>query len=72
MSESAWVANTIAQSPPIPVQGTVRSLWLARELSRMQALDAAKVVIKLGSDPQSLFDGQQSFSGGERKKPRLR
>ena len=69
---AAWVANTIAQSPPIPVQGTVRSLWLARELSRMQALDAAKVVIKLGSDPQSLFDGQQSFSGGERKKPRLR
>ncbi|TMK86521.1 MAG: enoyl-CoA hydratase/isomerase family protein, partial [Actinobacteria bacterium] len=56
---AAWVANTIAQSPPIPVQGTVRSLWLARELSRMQALDAAKVVIKLGSDPQSLFDGQQ-------------
>ena len=69
---AAWVANTIAQSPPIPVQGTVRSLWLARELSRMQALDAAKVVIKLGSDPQSLFDGQQSFSSGERKKPRLR
>ena len=62
----------IASAPPIAVQGTVRSLWAARELSRMQALDMGKVIIRLGSDPASLYAGQQAFSSGERVKPRLR
>jgi hypothetical protein len=39
----------------------VRSLWAARELSRHQALDMAKVIVRLGSDPASLFEGQQRF-----------
>jgi enoyl-CoA hydratase/carnithine racemase len=68
----AWAANAVASAPPIAVQGTVRSLWAARELSRMQALDMGKVIIRLGSDPASLYAGQQAFSSGERVKPRLR
>ena len=31
-----------------------------------------KVIIRLGSDPASLYAGQQAFSSGERVKPRLR
>src|SRR5207253_1139557 len=69
---AAWAATTIAASPAVAVQGTVRAIWMARELSRMQALDAGRVLIRLGSDSASLFEGQQSFAGGERKKPRLR
>jgi enoyl-CoA hydratase/carnithine racemase len=69
---TAWAANEIAKSPPIAIQGTVRALWVARELSRMQALDAGKMLIKLGSDPKSLLEGQQSFASGERIKPRTR
>jgi enoyl-CoA hydratase/carnithine racemase len=69
---AAWAAGEIAKSPPVPIQGTVRALWLARELSRHQALDAGRVLIRLGSDPKSLFDGQQSFKAGRRIEPRTR
>lgn len=67
-----WAANEIARSPAIAVQGTVRALWLARELSRHQALDAGKILIKLGSDPKALYEGQQSFNSGRRIEPRKR
>jgi enoyl-CoA hydratase/carnithine racemase len=69
---AAWAAGEIAASPPIAVQGTVRSLWTARELSRTQALEMGRVLIKVGSDSASLFAGQQRFASGERKKPRIR
>jgi enoyl-CoA hydratase/carnithine racemase len=68
----AWAANEIAKAPPIAIQGTVRAIWMARELSRMQALDAGRVLIRLGSDPESLLAGQRAFESGERIKPRTR
>ncbi|MBV8951604.1 MAG: enoyl-CoA hydratase/isomerase family protein [Actinobacteria bacterium] len=67
-----WVATRVASAPPVAIQGTVRSLWTGRELSRMQALDMGRVIIRVGSDPQSLFAGQQAFQSGERVKPRVR
>jgi enoyl-CoA hydratase/carnithine racemase len=68
----AWAAGEIAKAPPVAIQGTVRALWMARELSRLQALDQGRILVQLGSDPGALFEGQQSFSGGPRPKPRLR
>jgi enoyl-CoA hydratase/carnithine racemase len=69
---ASWASGEIAKSPPIAVQGTVRALWLARELSRHQALDTGRVLIKLGSDPKALYEGQQSFAAGRRIDPRKR
>ena len=69
---AAWAAGEIAACPAIAVQGTVRSLWTARELSRSQALEMGNVIIRVGSDPASLYAGQQRFESGERKKPRIR
>ena len=43
------VASTIATAPPVAAQGTVRSVWLARELSRSQALGIADVYAGLGA-----------------------
>ena len=54
-------AAIVAAAPATAIQGTVRSLWAARELSRRQALDMAKVIVRLGSDPAALFEGQQRF-----------
>jgi enoyl-CoA hydratase/carnithine racemase len=67
-----WLGHTIASAPPVAVQGTVRSLWAARELSRSQALDMGKLIIRLGSDPSSLYAGQQAFAAGDRARPRIR
>jgi enoyl-CoA hydratase/carnithine racemase len=71
-SAAEWVATRIADAPPVAIQGTVRSLWTARELSRMQALDVGRVLIRVGSDSASLLAGQQAFSSGQRISPRLR
>jgi len=67
-----WVGQAIAAAPAVAVQGTVRSLWAARELSRAQALEMGKVIIRLGSDPASLYAGQQAFAAGNRARPRIR
>jgi enoyl-CoA hydratase/carnithine racemase len=69
---ASWAATEIAKSPPVAVQGTVRAIWMAQELSRKQALDAGRVLIRLGSDPKALFEGQQSFASGRRIEPRTR
>lgn len=69
---ASWAATEIAKSPPVAVQGTVRAIWMAQEMSRRQALDAGRVLIRLGSDPKSLFEGQQSFASGRRIEPRTR
>ena len=68
----ATVANAIAAQPATAVQGTVRSLWAARDMDRKNALDFAKVLIRPGSDPGALLVGQQAFTSGSRTKPRIR
>ena len=72
LARAQAVAGEIAASPPVAVQGTVRSIWLARELGRSQALDLAKVYIGLGSDPDAIAEGQRRFEAGPRIPPRVR
>ncbi len=69
---AARVATTIAAQPPVAVQGTVRALWMARDASRKNALDFGKVLISVGSDPDSLREGQKTFASGGRITPRVR
>ncbi|HEV2310393.1 MAG TPA: enoyl-CoA hydratase/isomerase family protein [Acidimicrobiia bacterium] len=66
------LAAEIATVPPAVAQGTVRSIWLARELARSQALSMAKVYIGLGNDPDVIAEGQRAFESGARVAPRLR
>ncbi len=69
---AARVANAIASQPATAVQGTVRALWMARDMDRKNALDFGKVLIRPGSDPAALLEGQRAFSGGTRITPRVR
>ena len=66
------VAAEIASVPPLVAQGTVRSIWLARELTRSQALTMAKVYIGLGNDPEVIAEGQRRFEAGARVAARVR
>ena len=72
LARAQELAAQIAASPPVAVQGTVRSIWLARELARSQALDLAKVYIGLGSDPDAIAAGQRRFESGGRITPGVR
>ena len=72
MEAAQWVAKTIAEAPGLVTQGTLRSLWMGRELSRRQALDQAYLMVGAGTDKASLAAGQERFSSGRRVEWRLR
>jgi enoyl-CoA hydratase/carnithine racemase len=66
------LAREIAEGPPVAVQGTVRSVWLAKELARTQALRMADVFVGLGNDVDLIAEGQERFAAGNRVDWRLR
>jgi enoyl-CoA hydratase/carnithine racemase len=69
---AAWAARVIADAPPLAIQGTMRALWTALEVSRHQAIELANLFTRIGSDPEAFRAGQQRFQSGQRPKWRLR
>ena len=69
---AAWAAGEIAKAPALAIQGTLRALWAGRELSRAQALSLGWAFVGLGTDQESIAEGQRAFSSGERITPRIR
>jgi enoyl-CoA hydratase/carnithine racemase len=69
---AAWAAEAIAAQPPLAIQGTLRAIWAARELSRSQALGLGYAFIGLGTSQESLRQGQETFASGKRVQWKLR
>jgi len=69
---AAWAAAAIASAPPLAIQGTVRAIWAARELSRSQALSLGYAFIGLGTSRESIQQGQAAFAAGKRVPWKLR
>jgi enoyl-CoA hydratase/carnithine racemase len=67
-----WAARVIADAPPLVVQGTMRALWTALEVSRSQGLAVANLFTRIGSDADAFRAGQARFSSGRRPEWRLR
>jgi enoyl-CoA hydratase/carnithine racemase len=67
-----WAARVIADSPALVVQGTMRALWTALEVSRKQAIDLANLFTRIGSDAAAFREGQDRFASGQRPEWRLR
>jgi enoyl-CoA hydratase/carnithine racemase len=67
-----WAAEAIASAPPLAIQGTVRAIWAARELTRSQALGLGYAFIGLGTNPESIQQGQAAFAAGKRIQWKLR
>lgn len=70
--QAGWIAAAIASQPHLAVQATVRSLWMARELSRAQALDMSWSMVALGNQPEQREEGLRAFAAGRRIPWRLR
>ena len=66
------VAAAIASQPPTAVQASLRSLWAARELTRMQMLDVSNTFLNLAMSKEALAEGQAVFSSGQRIDPTIR
>jgi enoyl-CoA hydratase/carnithine racemase len=69
---AARVAASIAASPTLAVQATLRAVWTAADLGRRQALDVGYAFVALGMTEESLAEGQRRFTSGERVEWRLR
>lgn len=61
-----WIAETIAARPREAVQGTLRTAWATREMTRSQALAQGGAFLALGWKPENLSEGQRFFSSGNR------
>jgi enoyl-CoA hydratase/carnithine racemase len=66
------VAGVMASQPAAAVQGTLRSLWAAREMARAQALAMAPHLVTLGNQPDAMAEGQAAFTSGSRIDPVVR
>jgi enoyl-CoA hydratase/carnithine racemase len=69
---AAWAATAIAAQPALAIQGTVRAIWAARELSHRQAAALGYAFVGLGTDQESIAEGQALFESGKRIEWRLR
>ena len=69
---AAQVAQIIADSPPLVIQGTMRALWTALEVPRTQAIGMANLFTRIGSDAAAFKAGQERFASGQRPKSELR
>jgi enoyl-CoA hydratase/carnithine racemase len=69
---AGYVAQVIADSPPLVVQGTLRALWTALEVSRSQAVELMSLYTRVGSDAKAFKAGQDRFASGQRVEWQLR
>ena len=68
LERAAWIADKIADSPPLAIQGTLRAAWATRELSRRQAIDHCYAYVGLGTSDENLEAGQARFKEGSGKR----
>lgn len=66
------LAATIAASPTLAVQATLKAVWTAADLGRKQALEMGYAFVAMGMTADSLAEGQRRFASGERVEWRLR
>jgi enoyl-CoA hydratase/carnithine racemase len=71
MERAMWVASAIASAPVLAIQGSLRAIWLAHEVSRRQALAEVSQIVSLGTQYENIESGQQTFSN-QRLEWRLR
>jgi enoyl-CoA hydratase/carnithine racemase len=62
-----WIAEAIASAPVMAVQGTLRAVWMAHELSRRAALSQVSTLVSLGTTRENIASGQDTFQGGRRE-----
>jgi len=71
LERARWVAEAIASAPVLAIQGTVRAVWMAHELSRRDALAQVSSFVSLGTQFENIAGGQETFQAA-RPKWRLR
>ncbi|MEG3587231.1 MAG: enoyl-CoA hydratase/isomerase family protein [Actinomycetota bacterium] len=67
-----WIAEAIASQPPIAVQASLRAIWAANDLGRLDALSLAPSILTAGMSKSAMQEGQKAFESGNRINYRIR
>jgi enoyl-CoA hydratase/carnithine racemase len=67
-----WIADAIAAQPPVAVQATMRAIWAANDMGRVNALAMAPAILTTGFDRAGMEAGTESFNSGARIESRQR
>jgi enoyl-CoA hydratase/carnithine racemase len=72
VSRSRELAAIIASQPKLAVEGTVRALWSTREMPQREAVRLGYAYVAMGTNQDSIAEGQKLFSSGKRVEWKLR
>ncbi len=67
MERALWVAEAIAESPVLAIQGTLRAIWMAHQNNRREALGQVSSFVSLGTEGENIRSGQETFKSGRRE-----
>jgi len=72
LDAAQWAAGAMASAPPLAIEGTVRAIWSGLEHSRSQALGLGYAYVGMGTNADSIRQGQEAFASGTRIQWKLR
>ena len=61
MDRAMWVGRAIASAPVYAIQGTLRAVWMAHELSRRDARAQVSSFVTMGTQFENIEGGQETF-----------
>ncbi|MET1002487.1 MAG: enoyl-CoA hydratase/isomerase family protein [Acidimicrobiia bacterium] len=71
-SRAHEVAAIIASQPKLAIEGTVRALWSTRSMPQREAVRLGYAYVAMGTNQESIAEGQKLFSSGKRVEWKLR
>jgi enoyl-CoA hydratase/carnithine racemase len=66
------LAAIIASQPRLAIEGTVRALWSTRSMPQREAVRLGYAYVAMGTNQESIAEGQKLFASGKRVEWRLR
>ena len=63
---ASCISSTIASQPTVAVQASLRSIWAANDLGRLNALSLAPSLLTTGMSKKAMAEGQALFESGDR------
>ena len=66
MERALWAASAIASAPKLAIEGTVRAIWSTRSMPQREAVRMAYAYVAMGTNQESIAEGQRFFESGKR------
>ena len=66
------VAAIIASQPKLAIEGTVRAIWSTRTMPQREAVRLGYAYVAMGTNQESIAEGQKLFASGKRVEWKLR